>query len=161
MVGRKRDAHGFTLIELLVSMGILLLLASLVLGGLGAAKRKARRTRARIEAGEIAQAWQAYFSDYSRFPDDITQMGSNACAILRGGGGDDNPRRIPYLDFHEETTGWWDPWGTQYQVALDADYDGEVTVGGDVLRRSVAVWSLGLKTNVADSADDICSWKER
>ena len=169
---RKR---GFTLIELMVSIGILLVLAALMVGGLNTAKRKAKRSRARAEAQQLATAWQFYVSDYSRFPQDIDvdEMDQEACLILRGNYNTsaypehrdpkkENPKGIPYMDFHARTRGFRDPWGSFYQVELDENMDGKVTVAGEEIARTVAVWSMGAITNGADMAlDDICSWKER
>ena len=158
----KRD-EGFTLIELLVAIGILLVLAAMMVGGLNAAKRKARRTRARAEIHQLATAWINNLSDYSRFPSDtITEMNRDACLILRGRHRGHNSKGVPYMDFHHETRGFRDPWGTFYQVELDRNMDGKVTVAGEEIRRTVAVWSTGSVTNGANmDADDICSWKER
>jgi len=161
---RSRRNDGFTLIELLVAIGILLVLAAMMVGGLNAAKRKARRTRARAEIHQLATAWINYLSDYSRFPRnvDVDEMNRDACLVLRGKHKGDNSKGVPYMDFHHETRGFRDPWGTFYQVELDEDMDGKVTVAGEDIRRTVAVWSTGSVTNGANmDADDICSWKER
>lgn len=144
---KRRD--GFTLIEILVVMGIIGLLAGLMLGGLGEAKAKARKTQAKTEIGQIVTAWKSYYADYKRFPDvvpygsgeksfTITEMGTDAIRILQGNYGDaispsgnrrdwtdKNPRNTAFLEFHEDYTdqkgfeGFKDPWGNVYQVRLD------------------------------------------
>ncbi len=180
---KRRD--GFTLVEILVVIGIMALLASLMMGGLSAAKSKARKTQARTEVAQIATAWKVYYVDYKHFPIDGTGnaysiddvMGEKAIRILQGNysgapWSDMNPRNTAYLDFHAETTeqsgyaGYLDPWGNVYQVRLDEDYDGYVSVpkkdgtGNEDIRFSVAAWSMG--PDEADgTADDIRSWDKR
>jgi prepilin-type N-terminal cleavage/methylation domain-containing protein len=160
MRGQRED--GFTLIELMVSISILLVLAGLMMGGLKAAKDKSKRTRARAEVGQLVTAWSYYLTDYNKFPDvDIEMMDEVAVDILSGHHAAHNPKRVPYMDFHTESKGYRDPWGNFYQVKLDENLDGKVTVDGEVVRRSVAVWSMGSKSNATETADDVCSWKER
>jgi type II secretory pathway pseudopilin PulG len=190
-VGTKfRTFHGwhdmnrrkaFTLIELLVAVGILMLLTSLILGGLGAARRKARKTHARNDVSQIATAWNMYYADYRRFPDagpgrsfNIESMNVDAIQILRGHYDlqeypahdeylEKNPRGTEFMDFHVATTDFADPWGHTYNIALDDGlYDGRVTVPqqDEALRRNVAVWSNG-KDGLSGNADDVCSWLDR
>ncbi|MBT3193262.1 MAG: hypothetical protein HN341_11970, partial [Verrucomicrobia bacterium] len=56
MSERERAGAGFTLVEILVAMGIVMLLAALMLGGLTAAARKAKTTRARSDVAQIVAA---------------------------------------------------------------------------------------------------------
>ncbi len=160
-----RRRCGFTLIELMVSIGILMLLASLMMGGLKAAKDKSRRTRARSEVAQLVTAWQFYLADYGRFPalasGSLDEMDQDAVRVLSGKYEEHNQREIPYMDFHEHSEGYRDPWGNFYKIELDNDLDGKVLVDGDVIRRTVAIWSMGTKTNANETADDVCSWKER
>ena len=59
-------------------------------------------------------------------------------------------------------TGLYDPWGGEYQITLDGDFDNYITVQPKAakepreLKRRVAVWSDG---NKADKAkDDVTTW---
>lgn len=64
--------------------------------------------------------------------------------------------------------GLYDPWGGDYQIALDGDFDETVTVlpkaaaTGRVLQRRVAVWSDGADGTFEDSdgevRDDVTTW---
>jgi len=178
---KQRD--GFTLIEILVVMGIMSLLAGLLMGGLNAAKGKAKKTQAKKEVSQIVTAWTAYYGDYKRFPDvvpngsgetsyTITEMGRDAIRILQGNYHGDwagkNTRNTVYLDFHKEYTdqsdfnGYNDPWGNIYQVRLDkAPYDGEVSIPSiSGLKFSAVAWSMG-PDEVDGTSDDVRSWEKR
>jgi prepilin-type N-terminal cleavage/methylation domain-containing protein len=65
--GTRRHA-GFTLIELLVVIAIIAILAAMLLPVLAKVKDSAKKTKARLEAQDIATAIQNYDSAYSRFP---------------------------------------------------------------------------------------------
>jgi type II secretory pathway pseudopilin PulG len=168
MSERERAGAGFTLVEILVAMGIVMLLAALMLGGLTAAARKAKTTRARSDVAQIVAAWKAYYSDYKHFPDvggpTITEMGEEALEILRGeADNDSNPRRTEYMDFHLNTDEFLDPWKNRYRVVLDsAPYDGRVDIPGhgSGLKFSAVSWSTG-PDGESGTADDVCSWKDR
>jgi len=177
---RRRDfvmrrRHGFSLIELMVTIGILMVLVAMMMGGIKAAKGKAKRTRARNEVAQIATAWTAYQTEYRRFPDagpgnsyTISEMDEAAIQILRGSSTNaayqaKNPRKIRFMDFHHLVTEFLDPWDNPYEVSLDeADYDGRINVPHEssALQYSAVAWSNG-KDGQAGTADDICSWKER
>jgi prepilin-type N-terminal cleavage/methylation domain-containing protein len=59
---------GFTLVELLTVIAIIAILAAMLLPVLSRVKLSALKTKARIEANDIATAIQAYDSAYGRFP---------------------------------------------------------------------------------------------
>ncbi len=179
--------NGFTLIELIVVIGIIMLLAGLMMGGLNAAGQRAKKTRARREVDLISIAWNAYYADYQRFPDarfsgedsiTITKMNADAIQILRKPRENPyeqthskNPRRQEYMDFHFAVTNFSDPWKNTYMVILDngggAGYDGEIDVpvpdgsgSEEPIRHSVAVYSKG-EDGEEGTADDVCSWRDR
>ena len=177
--GSKKS--GFTLLEVMVVVGIMALLAGMLLGGLSAAKRRARKAQAKRDIDQIVTAWNAYYTDYKHFPDSgpgnsfkLTEMDNDAIRILQGnyaGSGyiEKNPRKTKYLDFHKKYTesegggnGMRDPWGNIYRIALDEEpYDGIVDAAGvKGLHHSAAAWSIG-PDGVDETADDIHSWDKR
>lgn len=180
---RRKD--GFTLIEILVVIGIMTMLAALLLGGLTAAKNKAKRTEARQVVAQIVEAWNAYYIDYRHFPNNgpgksfnnLTSMNVDAVRILQGNYEEDgsadnkwankNPRHTRYMDFHKYYTeqsgftGFKDPWGNVYQISLDEDYDNQVTGNnGQKLNHIAVAWSMG-PDGESGTGDDICSWDKR
>ena len=171
-----RDGYkGFTLIELLVVMTIIAILISLILPTIWKMKRQAKITEARSDVRQIVIAWNQYLLDRRRFPDpaelEITEMGPDALAILRG---DDsatnwNPWKQVYMDFRGATLYFCDPWGVPgtstgvYHVALDTDLDGRVEYpgpAGNVFMplHSIA-WSDGPDMKNS-TEDDVGSWTE-
>ena len=58
----------FTLIELLVVISIISVLAGLIIGGLGAAKKKQNRDTARAELEQIKAAIDSYHDKYGSYP---------------------------------------------------------------------------------------------
>ena len=164
------------MIELLAVIAVIMLLAGMILVGFNKIRDRARALRAKRDVAQLKTAWVTYYADYSGFPQNasgnvvpITESGIACIQILRGIPHDDdstvvqeyramNPKNIPYMDFHHKMTEFNDPWGNQYRVALDDDYDGEVDItNGDTLRMSVAAWSLG-KDGV-ESDDDVKTWR--
>ncbi len=168
-----RSSKGFTLLEMLVVVAILMLLAGLILAAVTLARDRAKVLRARRDVAQLKSAWDTYYADYNAFPDPA-QIGGNSLVmgymatgrdviqILRGleNHHGQNPKGIPYMDFHQNTTYFNDPWGNPYRIALDADYDGDVSVpGNNALRMSVAAWSAG-PDGRDDTDDDVRSWRE-
>ena len=80
-----------------------------------------------------------------------------------GSGATHNPTATVFLDSQRQNAGgvFLDPWGYQYRIALDTDYDGQVDTYRGVVRRDVAVVSVGLYfLNDASSTNDlIASWE--
>ena len=69
-----------------------------------------------------------------------------------------NPKRISYMDFHQNATEYVDPWGRKYRVLFDTDYDGDVNTPDGDLRMSVAAWSAG-EDGVDGTEDDVRTWR--
>jgi prepilin-type N-terminal cleavage/methylation domain-containing protein len=68
IIPRKTTATAFTIVELLIVIAIIAILASMLLPVLSAATKHAKKTQAKLECSNIANAVQEYESDYSRFP---------------------------------------------------------------------------------------------
>jgi prepilin-type N-terminal cleavage/methylation domain-containing protein len=64
----RRHRAGFTLVELLTVIAIIAILAAMLLTVVSHAITSAKKTKARLEANDIATAIQAYDSAYGRFP---------------------------------------------------------------------------------------------
>ncbi|MDF7809451.1 prepilin-type N-terminal cleavage/methylation domain-containing protein [Pontiellaceae bacterium B12219] len=169
--------HGFTLIELLVVIVILSILFTLGSKGLRAARQNAKKAQARVEIHSIETAVLSYFSKYGKLPSDefssdlemdFSEAGSSAdlISILTLAEGEDalNPSSIVFLDpqSNDPLEGFRDPWGAEYRIALDTDYDGFLTVENEPdLRGKVAVAAVGyyLLNGASDTNDLITTWQ--
>lgn len=175
---KVRNTKGFTLLEMLVVVAILIVMAGLILASVTLARDRAKVLRARRDVAQLKSAWETYYADYSGFPapaqitgnsiaNGYLVTGEDVIQILRGRENHhgQNPKRIPYMDFHQNTTQFLDPWGNQYRIALDMAfaggnaYDGEVDIPGGTLRMSVASWSAG-PDGSDDTDDDVRTWRE-
>lgn len=65
--GRTR---GLTLIEVLVVVGIIMILASLTLVGMGTATRKAKQKASKALVGRVQTALESYFAEFRDYPPD-------------------------------------------------------------------------------------------
>ena len=172
------NRKGFTMIELLASIGIIMLLASLILFGLNAARQRARSLEARRMSEQIQLAWSAYLADYHEFPfegggNSVTLESDIIMQTLRRRHEDDssevaeyrsyNRRGYTYFDIHHLSEGVRDPWGNFYQIAFDMNGNGTVTVptedgAEEQIRQSVAVWSMG-RDGESGTRADVYSWR--
>ena len=179
MRNRRRN---FTLVELLVVIGIIAILAGMLMAGIMYAPAKAQKAKAQAEVTTLLNAIKQYESTYGVLPipkdaclksdgktpkDDLLTDAQfdKMIAILQAdtdstawSGLDDkdkgkNKRRTRFLDVQGNESGsFTDPWGNNYYVAFDADYDGkikDVVIAGlnasysDTYRYTVIIWSKG------------------
>ncbi len=129
ITGRRPAA--FTLIELLVVIVIIVIFAGLGFAGLQGALESSKKAQARNTVHQMASALKAYQLEYSSLP----PVG-DAAAALTGV----NPKQIVFLEMKAASgtppkngilnNQIYDPWGQQYTIILDEDYDNRITHQG-------------------------------
>ncbi|MEI6562468.1 MAG: prepilin-type N-terminal cleavage/methylation domain-containing protein [Verrucomicrobiota bacterium] len=178
----RLSRFAFTLIELLVVISIIAILASLTFSGVQTALLSAKKVQARNDMSQIAIGVTSYYTEYGRYPIDSATVTTDDKAVY-GNGTDNsaiinvlrcvtsgttlNPRQIQFLQPKVLTTGsavkgcvgstgnWYDPWGAQYIIFIDADYAGDINataVGSGTVQIGVGVASVGyyfVKNNLA------------
>ncbi len=145
--------YAFTLIELLVVISIIAVLASLTFTGVQTAMVAAKKVQAKNDMAQIVTAITAYYTEYGRYPIDSTitadanavyGAGNNNSALINvlrcvSSGTAQNTRQIQFIQPKVQTSGigatkgcvngngnWYDPWGAQYIIFVDADYAGDI-----------------------------------
>lgn len=168
--------QAFTLMELLVVIAIIGILASLLFPAVNGAINAARKTQAKNDVTQIANAVVMYQTEYSKFPgnpssDTSQNVDKNLMDALMGISTNNNPRKISFIEVGDAKKGksgltngnFVDPWGGIYQIAMDGNYDNTIStsVGAaspyntqtNNLRRTVAVWNdPASHTDTSDSA---------
>src|SRR5205814_5741512 len=148
-IARSFRAGGFTLIELLIVIGIIAILIGLLFPAFKGVQDQARRTQAKNDLTQIVTAVNAFYTEYGRYPTTAT---TDATATYGPGGSTTengglfselratsttlNTRQIVFISppdakdqnnprsgIKTSTGGYYDPWGSEYAVALDADYN--------------------------------------
>jgi len=168
----------FTLIELLVVISIIAILAGLLFPAVQGALEAAKKTQAKNDATNIANAVTAYMGEYGKLPeagsDSGSQDNSAIMDVLVGTDATSNPRKITFLEIPNAKNGkngrvngtgnYFDPWGQAYWIAVDTDYDDQIddpTNSGSKIRKSVLVWSKGNPSKGSDYSNPkkwITSW---
>ena len=187
-LSRRKD--GFTLVELLVVIAIIAVLAGAGFAAGNAAIQKAKKTTALATCTALELAVNNFYTEYGSIPkDNLTKdetvktddktfldvlLGTEPSPLL-------NPRSIKFLSVREGKNGKGgllykgtvvdklvDPWGGNFFVELDGDYNEQITpkvaAGGTskVLNgRRVAAWSNGadaISGTGGKAADDVITW---
>ncbi len=167
----------FTLVELLTVIAIIAVLAGILLPALSKSKEKALATKARADVTSIAAAIGQFETTYGYLPytevppqdppDTDAEVGtySDFIDILTANDDTKNPRQMSFLS--ADSSDFQDPWGEDYNIVLDYDYDGKITSYGSPsntledgpIRGKPAVWSNGPDKNDDDGdGDDITNW---
>ena len=182
-----RTAHsallGFTLIEMLVVIAIIAILAGILFPTVVRSITRANVVKARSEAQNIEAALMLYFNEYGQLPirdgdhgrNDVANPGGDAIynrnmfTILMGndgGFGDNNsyglnPKQTVFLTTEVPSTDgtYLDPWGTQYFMLIDRNYDESIIypAGTTAHRKRVVIVSAGPDMDFATMKDNVAN----
>lgn len=182
---RERETHvkhtqRFTLIELLTTITIILVIMGLIFPVYFQVKKRANKARAQSQISELEMAIKQYHTTYQILPftitntsdvlinTDVTNGYSDLMACLGGIDNNLNPRNLQFLNL-DDTNSFRDPWGHEYRVSLDLDYDNQVDsakiYGHNAnLTRIIVVWSAGpdgfdAATDTAYNDDNVTAWE--
>ncbi len=156
-----RARNAFTLIEMLVVIAIIGILAAILTPALRSAFEKAKKSRAQTEVNAIKTSIQGFLNDYSKLPITGSHGGADQdyrdskpiIRILTANDTTINSRRIVYLETTTAATDgtFNDPWGVQYAIKLDNNYDGRI----DNYATIAIVYSGGPDKDFAKTNDNI------
>ena len=185
MRNRRRN---FTLVELLVVIGIIAILAGMLMAGIMYAPAKAQKAKAQAEVTTLVNAIKQYESAYGVLPIPTGALSSDGTlssanyklmihllqADAEGLSDSDekalkklNKRWTKFMDIQGNEAGvYTDPWGENYNVVFDANYDGKIIMdtpvpglnveaksGKFTYRFSAIVWSKGNDRKCESSYD--------
>ncbi len=140
----------FTLVELLIVIGIIAILAGILLPVINGAAKRADMTKAKSEITTLINAIKQFESTYGHLPlpavyaetaaftaaqyEDLIRMlqaeknAANNFDYASYGGTNPNTRKTRFLDVVGNAPGAFkDPWGNNYQILMDDNYDGKIT----------------------------------
>jgi type II secretory pathway pseudopilin PulG len=185
----------------MVVIAMIAILAGLLFPAINGAQNQAKKTQAKNDLMQIVTAVNAFYTEYGRYPTSAT---TDATATYGPGGSSTengglfnelrglsstlNTRQIVFLNppnakdqnsprsgIKTSSGGYYDPWGTEYAVAMDADYNNDIDpnpygnnngAGPTPLSQGVIAWSLGTDTKLGNNgdgkftnSDDVISWQ--
>ena len=173
--------------ELALLAGLALIALSMVVPGFWSLHRSRLGRMAREDLRNLVDAGQRFHTEYGvwfsrsggeagdvRYGRDVPNWEFiNALRALDGPGNTNhiaNPRRIVFLELSAYAPGvsgvdangeYLDPWGTPYQLIVDADASGvcrmESTIHGTGVDLAMIAWSCGPDRR-SDTPDDVLSW---
>ena len=201
-VERTNKGHdAFTLLELLIVIAIVAILAGLLFPAVQSVLERAKKVQAKNDLTQIVTAVNAFYTEYGRYP--TNAMSDPAAAYGPGnqttnnsllnelraqGSYSINTRQIVFISpanvkddnnprsgINGTNGGYYDPWGSEYSIALDADYDNQIApnpygsnngAGPSPIRQGVIAWSLGKDKKLGNNgdgkftnSDDVISWQ--
>jgi prepilin-type N-terminal cleavage/methylation domain-containing protein len=188
--------NAFTLVELLVVIVIIVILMGLLFPAFRGAQTQARKTQAKNDVAQIVTAVTAFYTEYGTYPSTFSpemtfdaKNGSDNDKLfneLRGNSSAKlNLKNISFITLpavkddknprggFDSSGKLYDPWGNQYIVRLDTDYDNKVTnpysqnAGPNPIDLGVLAWSMGSDGQTQSGADkksgpnddDVISWQ--
>ena len=186
----------FTLAELLLVIVIIVILAGLIFPVFQGVLERAKKLQAKNDLTQIVTAVNAFYTEYGRYPTSAT---TDATATYGPGGSTTengglfnelratglftlNTRQIVFISppdakdqnnsrsgIKTSTGGYYDPWTTEYAVAMDADYNNQIANpytsnarATPNLQGGVIAWSLGkdrVQGTDFKASDDVISWQ--
>lgn len=180
--------QAFTLVELLVVLAIIAMLAGIAFPAFGAIMRKMKREQARQTAQSLVNAIKQYYAEYQRYPVPAGAEGSEMEAlrsdeILTGAllatDTTMNPRRITFLPdmkaveqgrgpglyMNGDQATLVDPWGEQYYIHMDMDYDGKIEnpnpeTTATHIHQGVLIYSAGEDKDPGTWEDNVTTWAD-
>src|SRR5437660_3577237 len=149
---RMTKEKAFTLIELLVVIAIIAVLLGLAFPVFQGVLDRAKKAQTKNDVTQIVTAVNAFYTEYGRYPTSATTdatatygpRGSTTengalLSELRATTSVLNTRQIVFISppdakdqtnpksgIKSSTGGYYDLWGREYAVALDADYDNQI-----------------------------------
>ncbi len=190
-----RPSRGFTLIELLVVIAIIAMLAAGVVGGYGKVMKMFKNKAAQQVCVQVAGSIQNYFGEYDTLPDKgeggdfegDTKAGAFIGVLADANPQDStkNPKHIKFLEGLKQAKRGsnglpqdgidldtdptmptiWDPWGQEYKVVMDTDFNGEIenpdnsdTLVKKIRGKKAIVYSAGADGNWETWNDNAKSW---
>lgn len=143
--------HGYTLLEMLVAIAVAALLTAIAAGAYSGIQRKAMLNRAAADCAAIQLAIKNFEAEYTYYPNTGAASGS----VLTTGADSqyrtliqtltgvtwanttdytnfatNNRKKIKFLDLPQKysSQGFLDPWGKEYQVAINSSGSSSMTV---------------------------------
>lgn len=155
LTGRGMAIAGLIMGYVGIAFG-LLILPALLLPAVSQALYRAKVAGTRVNINGIDTALRMYQMEYGRHPDGRTTV--EIAQALAGR----NPKQIVFFEPSDAAADGLlrDAWGGPFEIAIDHDQDGSVTVGAETIQRPVAIWSHGSnRRNEFGAGDDIASWR--
>lgn len=186
-VPASRPGRWMSRSEVLLLASLLLFILSMVGPGWWAWKRRERLQMARVDLRVLVEAVERYHREYGGWPGVMQtqsadlrfgrdESNAHVLNVLRAQEGLGNPQhraneqQLVFIEVDPAGPGmsgldtrgaFLDPWGTEYQLVFDANYDNvcevEKSMYGRLIGQGHAIWSCG-PDRLSDTPDDLLTW---